>query len=118
MQALGMPTRVMQESSEQLSQSSLSILDATSKRTLAERARSRPSRLLVDVPSAPALEREVSESKQAQLQRSQSSVALAQRPSSSSSSFDDGAFEAEEAPLSGAAAAWQDIVEVSLHFLP
>ncbi len=108
-QALGMPSKVMQESSL-LSQPSVNIPDVTPKRSLAKRARSRPSRLLVDVPSVPAWEREVSESKLAQLQRSQSSVALAQRPDS----FDDDVFEAQEAPPSGAAAMWEDIVEVSL----
>ena len=103
-----MPTRVMQESSETLCQPSLSIPDAAPKPSLAKKTRSSPGRLVVEAPSTPAWEREVSESRQAQLQRSHSSVALAPRPGS----FDDGAFEVQEAPLSGAAAVWEDIVEV------
>lgn len=104
-----MPSRVMLESSETLSQPSLSISDAAPKPRLAKKARSSPRRVLVEVPSTPAPERELTESRQAQLQRSHSGVALAPRPGS----FDDGVFEVQEAPLSGAAAVWEDIVEVS-----
>ena len=109
MQALGMSSSRMRKSSALLSSPS-SVSNAAAKPDSTKRAKSRPRGVLVEVPSTPGWERELSESRQAQLQHSQSSVAVAQRPSS----FDDNAFEAREAPLSGAAAVWEDIVEVSL----
>ena len=110
MQALGMPSRVMEDSPAPLRMPSLSIPGVAQKPSSAKRARSRPRRVLGEVPSEPALEREISESRQAQLQRSQSSVAVVQRPGS----FDADVFEVQEAPVSGAAAVWDNIVEVSL----
>ena len=111
MQALGMSSRLIVQSSAPLS-SPPSVSNAAAKPNSTKRAKSRPGKLLAEVPGTPGWERELSESRQAQLQRSQSSVAVAQRPSS----FDDIPFETQEAPLSGAAAVWEDIVEVNLPF--
>ena len=107
LQALGMPSRVMLESPPQhitpSPRSSNPALDQSSTK----RSRRRPRKLLAKAGSQPAWERELQESKQAQLQRSQSSVALVQR----SLDFEEDIFDSQE--MSDAAAAWEDIIEVS-----
>ncbi len=107
LQALGMPSRVMLESPPQhitpSPRRSIPALDQSST----TRSHRMPRTLLAKAGSQPAWERELQESKQAQLQRSQSSVALVQR----SFDFEDDIFDSQE--MSNAAAVWEDIIEVS-----
>ena len=107
LQTLGEPSRVIQEmpvaATSQLLQSTHS--NATLQEPVPATRRGRPSKQLL-------LEQELQEeSELAQSQRSEASVAVIEAVPAE---FLDDIFDARETPLSEAAAAWEDIVEVSL----
>lgn len=108
-QSLGMQSKVIQERPVPSSKPATSAASAKLSPVPTGRARLQPQRPLVEVSgSQGSWDAELSESERAQLQRSQSRVAVVQR----SADFDEDMFEVREAPASAAAAVWEDIVEV------
>ena len=115
-QALGQPSRVVQESYALASVPSLSASYASLEQSPSDKVRLKRDRLLAKVPSPAWVGRSagVSESEHAQRERSSVGVTIVQR----SSDLDDPLLDPQGAPMSQAAAVWEDIVEVrapSLH---
>ena len=109
-QALGQPSRVVQEGSALAIAPSLGAPYASLEQSQSDNARLKRDRLLTEVPT-PAWPRRsagVSESKQAQQEHSTGGVTLVQR----SADLDEPLLDLQEAPMSQAAAVWEDIVEV------
>ena len=114
MQALGQPSEVVQESYALASGPSLSASYNSLEQNPSDKVRLKRDRLLAEVPTPAWLGRSagVSESEQAQRERSAVGVTVVQR----SADLDDPLLDLQEAPMSQAAAVWEDIVEVSAAF--
>ncbi|CAK0786054.1 hypothetical protein CVIRNUC_009267 [Coccomyxa viridis] len=107
--ALGKPSRVQQEGYALASAPSLSALYNSLEQSPPDNARLERDRVLAEVPTPAWRGRSagVSESEQAQRERSAVGVTVVQR----SADLDDPLLNPQGAPMSQAAAVWEDIVE-------